>query len=52
MSYSFGMPHEKKDQRSQLDLEAEALAALELARSIPPGPERSDEKSRDSSKGD
>jgi hypothetical protein len=34
------MPQDSKDQRPQRDLEAEALAALELARSIPPGPER------------
>jgi hypothetical protein len=36
------MAEEKKDQRPKLDLEAEALAALEQARMIPPGPERTE----------
>ena len=36
------MPHEKKDPRPKLDLEAEALAALEEARTMPPGPERTE----------
>ena len=31
-----------KDERTQLDLEAEALAALEKARGMPRGPERSE----------
>jgi hypothetical protein len=31
-----------KDERPQLDLEAEALAALEKARGMPRGPERSE----------
>jgi hypothetical protein len=36
------MIQEKKDQRSKLDLEAEALAALEEARTLPPGPQRTE----------
>jgi hypothetical protein len=36
------MAEEKKDQRPKVDLEAEALAALEQARMIPPGPERTE----------
>jgi hypothetical protein len=34
------MAHEKNDPRPKLDLETEALAALEEARTLPPGPER------------
>ena len=33
---------ENKDRRPKLDLEAEALAALEEARTMPPGPERTE----------
>jgi hypothetical protein len=36
------MTHEKKDTRPKRDLEAEALAALETARTMPPGPERNE----------
>jgi hypothetical protein len=36
------MSSDKKDLRPRLDLEAEALAALEAARTMPPGPERTD----------
>jgi hypothetical protein len=36
------MPHEKKDPRPTVDLEAEALAALDAARRLPPGPERTE----------
>jgi hypothetical protein len=36
------MSHEKKDPRPRLDLEAEAMAALEVARTMPPGPERTE----------
>lgn len=36
------MAEEKKDHRTKLDLEAEAVAALEQARMIPPGPERTE----------
>jgi hypothetical protein len=34
------MAHEKNDPRPKPDLETEALAALEEARTLPPGPER------------
>ena len=34
------MPRPNKKPRPKLDLEAEALAALEQARTMPPGPER------------
>jgi hypothetical protein len=34
------MPRPNKNPRPKLDLEAEALAALERARTMPPGPER------------
>jgi hypothetical protein len=34
--------HEKKDTRPKRDLDAEALAALEAARTMPPGPERNE----------
>jgi len=34
------MSQEKKDQRPDLDLDAQALAALQDARAMPPGPER------------
>jgi hypothetical protein len=36
------MPRQNKDLRPKLDLEAEALAALEEARTMPPDPERND----------
>jgi hypothetical protein len=36
------MTQEKKVPRSKLDLDAEALAALEKARLLPPGPERTE----------
>jgi hypothetical protein len=36
------MVQEKKDPRPRLDLEAEASAALEEARTMPPGPERTE----------
>ena len=36
------MIQEKKDLRRNLDLDAEAIAALEQARALPRGPERSD----------
>ena len=36
------MIQEKKDLRPNLDLDAEAIAALEQARALPRGPERSD----------
>jgi hypothetical protein len=36
------MPRENKEQRPKLDLEAEALAALEEARTMPPGPARNE----------
>jgi hypothetical protein len=36
------MAEERKDPRPRLDLEAEALAALEAARLMPPGPERTE----------
>jgi hypothetical protein len=36
------MSSDKKDLRPRLDLEAEALAALEAARTLPPGPERTE----------
>jgi hypothetical protein len=36
------MADERKDPRPRLDLEAEALAALEAARLMPPGPERTE----------
>ena len=36
------MPRQNKDLRPKLDLEAEALAALEEARTMPPGPERNE----------
>ena len=35
-------PRQNKDLRPKLDLEAEALAALEEARTMPPGPERNE----------
>ena len=34
------MTQEKKDRRPDIDLDAEALAALEQARAMPHGPER------------
>ncbi len=36
--YFGSMPRQNKDLRPKLDLEAEALAALEEARTMPPGP--------------
>src|SRR5439155_12864047 len=36
------MPRQNKGLRPKLDLEAEALAALEEARTMPPGPERNE----------
>jgi hypothetical protein len=36
------MAQENKDPRPKLDLEAEAVAALERARIMPPGPERTE----------
>jgi len=36
------MVTDKKDLRPKRDLEAEALAALEQARTLPPGPERTE----------
>ncbi len=36
------MPEEKKVRRPELDLDAEALAALEEARAMPRGPERTE----------
>jgi hypothetical protein len=36
------MAPDDKDPRPKLDLEAEALAALEKARTMPPGPERTE----------
>jgi hypothetical protein len=36
------MPQENKDLRPRLDLEAEALAALEAARTLPPGTARNE----------
>jgi hypothetical protein len=36
------MRQQKKDLRPKLDLEAEALAALEEARTMPPGPARNE----------
>ncbi len=36
------MSQEKKDLRPDLDLQAHALAALEEARAMPPGPERTE----------
>ena len=36
------MTQEKKDLRARLQLEAEALAALEEARTMPPGPARTE----------
>jgi hypothetical protein len=40
------MPRPIKNPRPKLDLETEALAALERARGIPPGPERSEAMKR------
>ena len=36
------MPDKKEDPRPRLDLDAEALAALDAARRMPPGPERTE----------
>jgi acyl-CoA reductase-like NAD-dependent aldehyde dehydrogenase len=40
------MAQEKKNRRPQLDLDAEAQAALERARAMEPGPERTDAMKR------
>lgn len=40
------MAQEKKDLRPKLDLEAEALSALELARNMEPGPQRTEAMKR------
>jgi hypothetical protein len=40
------MVQEKKDRRPDLDLDAEALAALEEARAMPHGPERTEAMKR------
>ena len=40
------MAQEKKDLRPKLDLEAEALTALELARGMEPGPQRTEAMKR------
>ena len=36
------MSQDKKDLRPKVDLDAEALAALDAARRLPPGPERTE----------
>jgi hypothetical protein len=36
------MPQDKKEPRPKVDLDAEALAALDAARRMPPGPERTE----------
>jgi hypothetical protein len=36
------MSQDKKDLRPKVDLDAEALAALDAARRMPPGPERTE----------
>jgi hypothetical protein len=36
------MANGSKDPRPKVDLEAEAMAALERARNLPPGPERTE----------
>ena len=40
------MVQEKKDRRPDLDLDAEALAALEEARAMPHGPDRTEAMKR------
>jgi hypothetical protein len=40
------MPQEKKDPHSKLDLDAQALIALEEARKMSPGPERTEAMKR------
>ena len=40
------MAQEKKDLRPKLDLEAQALTALELARGMEPGPQRTEAMKR------
>jgi hypothetical protein len=42
LTYFWAMPQENKDLRPKLDLEAEALTALEAARTLPPGPARNE----------
>jgi hypothetical protein len=42
LTYFWAMPQENKDPRPKLDLEAEALTALEAARTLPPGPARNE----------
>lgn len=41
-----GMTSENKNRRPRLDLETEAALALEEARAMPPGPERTDAMKR------
>lgn len=41
-TYFGSMPRPNKNLRPKLELEAEALAALEQARTMPPGPERNE----------
>ena len=40
------MAEDKRESRNQLDLDAEASAALERARLMPPGPERTEAMKR------
>jgi hypothetical protein len=42
LTYFGFMPRQNKDLRPKLDLEAEALVALEEARTMPPGPKRNE----------
>jgi hypothetical protein len=42
MAQEISVAHENKGPRPKLDLEAEAVAALERARTMPPGPERTE----------
>jgi hypothetical protein len=42
LMYFGSVPRQNKNLRPKLDLEAEALAALEQARTMPPGPERNE----------
>jgi hypothetical protein len=42
----FPMAREKKNRRPKLDLETEALIALETAREMEPGPERTEAMKR------
>ena len=43
---STSMPRPIRDPRPKLDLETEAMAALEAARDMPPGPERTEAMKR------